>query len=1244
MSFTEVASGKRRRFSFAKIEEREPVPYLLDVQLRSYAEFLQLGIEPSKRKRSGLQAVFIDTFPITDFNNNFSLEFVSYSLGEPKNDMEDCKNKGMTYSAPLKATLRLHINEKTEDGAVRPERIKEKQDVFLCEFPLMTETGTFIINGAERVIVSQLHRSPGVIFDDDGGKRYGINRKLLRARLIPYRGSWLEFEFDSSNVLYAQIDRKRKFLATTLFRALGIEDNEAILEEFFDLEKVTLKAAVERVSAKDLIDSETGEVLLLSGEVITEVKADEIKALGGTAIKELTVLKVGDVNINMLATLTKDKMAGKESSVLEIYAKMRPGDPPKIESAELFLNNLFFNPRRYDLGKIGRYKLNTRLKLAIDQEKTTLTQEDILAAVKKLYEIANKAGKKDDIDHLGNRRVRASGELIENCVRKGLARMERVVRERMSILSMEDIMPNDLINTKPVSAAINEFFGSSQLSQFMDQTNPLAELTHKRRLSALGPGGLNRDRAGFEVRDVHYTHYGRLCPIETPEGPNIGLITSLATYARINEYGFIETPLRVVKKRALQPTVDYLSADQTDQHHIAQANALVDGRNRLSEDNLAGRYRDDIPVVAAEDIDYIDISPKQIVSVAAALIPFLEHDDTSRALMGSNMQRQAVPLLISEAPLVGTGMEDKVAYDSGAVIRAKHAGVVEEVTADRITIVTDARKEIGVDNYHLVKFQRSNQDTCINQRPIVEKGERVRAGDPIADGPSTNQGELALGRNLLVAFMPWRGYNFEDAIVISERVVREDIFTSVHIEEMQVEARDTKLGKEEITRDIPNQGEESLKTLDEDGIIRVGSEVEPGTIVVGKITPKGETDLTPEEKLLRAIFGEKAGDVKDTSLRTPPGLEGKVIAVNVFKRREREEELSEREKVKLKDLERERARQIRRIERQVVKRTEQVKQECKEALAKAPRGKKGEMKEALKHDIELLKKLKKERIDKIKSNKHKQIDKIKHGDELAPGVIKLVKVYIAKRRKLSVGDKMAGRHGNKGVVARILPEEDLPYMEDGTPIDIVLNPLGVPSRMNVGQILEAMLGWVMKEHNGYAITPVFAGATEQEIRENLKELGKPEDGQVVLRDGVSGRTFDQKVSVGYFYMLKLAHLVDDKMHARSIGPYSLITQQPLGGKAQFGGQRFGEMEVWALEAYGAAYTLQELLTVKSDDVNGRNYVYEALVKGKNTPEPGLPESFNVLVKELQGLGLNVELLSEKDKDKEKTKNPAKGGS
>ncbi len=1223
-----VKFGRRERIDFSRIPSIMDMPDLIEFQRKSYDVFLQKDTAMENRTDLGLHSVFTSIFPIWDFNEVSSLEFVSYTLLEPKYNVRECQERGMTYSVPMKVTLRLVIRE--EDQETNTKKVKDirEQEVFFCDLPMMTERGTFMINGAERVIVSQLHRSPGVTFDEDDGKLSVSGKKMYMTSVIPYHGSWLEFEFDVNGVLYARIDRKRKFVATTLLRAWGFSTDEDILKTFFEVEscEVTEKKLQGKAAAQDVANPETGEIVVEAGADFTPEVVAVLKQLG---VKQVKAIVSNPSEVSVLNTLRKDTTRSIETALVEVYKKMRPGDPPTLDNAKNLMENLFFNKKRYDLARVGRYKMNKKLGLKTPLDQRTISKEDLVLIIHYLFDLCNGKGEKDDIDHLGNRRVRTAGELLENKLRLGFTRMERAVRERMSIVDMDmNPMPSQLISTKPITAAVKEFFGTSQLSQFMDQTNPLAELTHKRRLSALGPGGLNRERAGFEVRDVHHTHYGRVCPIETPEGPNIGLIASLSTYAQINEYGFVTTPLRKVEGGKVGRKIEYMPADDADKYVIAQANTPLDDNNKfVSASNISARFKDDFPLVAPDDINYMDVSPRQLFSVATSLIPFLEHDDANRALMGSNMQRQAVPLIRTEAPFVGTGMEYKAAYDSGVLVIAKRDGVVAGVSSDEIIIFADEMDDTGsVDIYKLRKYKRSNQDTCINQRPIVKKGDKVKKGDVVADGPSTDQGELALGRNLLVAFMPWRGYNFEDAIIVSEKLVREDYFTSVHIEEFELEARDTKLGKEEITRDIPNVGDEALKDLDEDGIIRIGAEVMPGDILVGKVTPKGETELTPEEKLLRAIFGEKAGDVRDASLRVPPGVEGKVIDVKVFKRKEKDEKMKGRDAAVLKAIEKEVVHKIRQLEKENERRIEVLKGQYDEKAKDLNKGDRSDLQDKLEEETKRLNEVLANRVADLEREKNNEIDKVKKGDELPPGVIKMVKVYVAKKRKLSVGDKMAGRHGNKGVVSKIVPVEDMPYLPNGRQVDIILNPLGVPSRMNVGQILETHLGWAAHEGGYHVASPVFDGAREEEIKKALKDQGLPETGKIILYDGMTGESFDQEVTVGYIYMLKLAHLVDDKIHARSIGPYSLITQQPLGGKAQFGGQRFGEMEVWALEAYGAAYTLQELLTVKSDDVQGRTKVYEAIVKGKNAPEPGIPESFNVLVKELQGLCLDVKLM------------------
>ena len=1366
----QLANNFRVRRSFGRIGKLIDIPHLLEIQRHSYDEFLQRVLSPEHRTDSGLQGVFRSVFPIKDFNETASLEFVSYTLGEPKYSVEECHQRGMTHAAPLKVTIQLVLWDVDQRTGARTIKNVKEQEVYFGEIPLMTAHGTFMVNGTERVIVSQLHRSPGVFFDHDKGKTHASGKLLYSARIIPYRGSWIDFEFDPRDILYVRIDRRRKFHATILLRALGMtaEDllnyfyrkdtilldnrraakvfkpdqligvratkdvrhpgtNDLLVKEGrkftraalkqleaagVDQIPITLEEAVGRVAAHDVVDPATKEVLVECNQEISQERLDLLIDRGVSAVE---VLFIDDSHIgpSLRNTLLQDKISSPEEAIIEIYRRLRPGDPPTLEAATLFFHNLFFNPERYNLSRVGRLKLNHKLRVNAPLDQGTLRREDILEVVRYLVELKNGNGVTDDIDHLGNRRVRAVGELVENQFRIGLVRMERAVKERMSLQDVETLMPQELVNYKPVSAALKEFFGSSQLSQFMDQTNPLSEVTHKRRLSALGPGGLTRERAGFEVRDVHPTHYGRVCPIETPEGPNIGLISSLSTYARVNEFGFIETPYREVENGRVTDRVRYLSALEEESQTIAQANAPVDARGVLAGELVSARLGGEFIMVRPQQVQLMDVSPTQLVSVAAALIPFLEHDDANRALMGSNMQRQAVPLLRTEAPLVGTGMERVVARDSGATVVAKRSGVVENVDSTRIVIKADApasHGDAGVDIYGLTKYQRSNQNTCMNQRPIVVVGDRVQAGDVIADGPATDMGELALGRNVLVAFMIWGGYNFEDSILLSERLLREDVFTSVHIEEFECVARDTKLGPEEITQDIPNVGEEALKDLDESGIVRIGAEVKPQDILVGKITPKGETQLSPEEKLLRAIFGEKAGEVRDTSLRVPPGVEGTVINVRVFSRKgvakdERSQNIEEEEIRRLKKDQEEEVRIIqdstlRKIKQLLVGKTVAVriseddtrrvllpkgKELTEEVLDALPAAYWERIKVGSEHTEEEVSRIVEamaEQIAAIREDFERRVEKLKSGDELPPGIIKMVKVFVAIKRRLQVGDKMAGRHGNKGVLSRILPEEDMPHLEDGTPVDVVLNPLGVPSRMNVGQILETHLGWAMHalgvqvagESGGdgkaqeeglrrklkevyhtpeftevadavigpdlqrlasrakqgiHIASPVFDGAAEEEIFSLLKRAGLPETGQTTLYDGRTGEPFAQPITVGVMYIMKLHHLVEDKIHARSTGPYSLVTQQPLGGKAQFGGQRLGEMEVWALEAYGAAYSLQEMLTVKSDDVAGRTRMYEAIVKGENVLEPGLPESFNVMIRELQSLALNVEVLEEK---------------
>ncbi|NQT46164.1 MAG: DNA-directed RNA polymerase subunit beta [Candidatus Omnitrophica bacterium] len=1221
-----------KRKSFAKIPECYQMPNLLDIQTKSYEEFLQQNAPKTRRKNFGLENAFRETFPVESHNGEFRLDYVNYSLGRPKYDEHECRQRGMTYSCPLKIKVRLRAKKETKE-----------QEVYLCDIPLMTESGTFIVNGDERVVVSQLHRSPGISFEETvhpNGKR------LHAARVIPYRGAWVELEFDINDILHVYIDRRRKFISTVFLRALGYSKDEDILSIFCGTEKVKLsqraqlKDMIGKISVRD-IAGRTEEELLVPKN--TAIPKDMIDRIWEANVRSIEIYK--NVIPEILKTIQRDHTKSQEEALLDIYRRLRPGDPPTLESAQALLTRLFFDNKRYDLGRTGRFILNRKLGMKASLDTRILTPETILTAIKHLIRLKNGEGEIDDIDHLGNRRVRLVGELLQNQIRIGLARMERSARERMNIYDLENMMPHNLINSKLISSVVKDFFGRSQLSQFMDQTNPLAELTHKRRLSALGPGGLNRERAGFEVRDVHYSHYGRICPIETPEGPNIGLIASLSTYGRINEFGFIETPYRKVQNGKITSRIEYLSADVEDKHVIAQANAPMDQNNKFKEKEVFCRYKNDFLRVESKKVEYMDVSPRQLVSIAASIIPFLEHDDANRALMGSNMQRQAVPLLFTEAPLVGTGIERRAARDSSAVVVAKNSGAVTAVQADQITI--------SGRTYRLRKFEKSNAGTCINQRPIVKLGDKIREGSVIADGAGTDNGELALGRNALVAFMPWRGYNFEDAILISEKVVKEDFYTSVHIEEFELEARDTRLGNEEVTRDIPNVGEDSLANLDERGIIRIGAEVGPGDILVGKVTPKSETELSPEEKLLRAIFGEKAGDVRDASLTVPPGIEGIIVDVRVFSRKEARSKTKEEKTKEIKEIEETR--------KHYQKQIDSIAKERSLKLAKLLLGQKvesslldddtGEVLIARHHTITKrdLKKLERcdledvrlagnpdleadikriirildDQIEELSYEVDREIDRIKRGDELPPGVLKKVVVHVASKKKLSVGDKMAGRHGNKGVIAKILPEEDMPFMPDGTPVEIVLNPLGVPSRMNVGQLLETHLGWAAKILGFHVATPVFDGASEREIKEQMKKAGLPANGKITLYDGLTGTPFDQKVTIGYIYMMKLAHLVDDKIHARSIGPYSLVTQQPLGGKAQFGGQRFGEMEVWALEAYGAAYTLQELLTVKSDDVLGRTRIYEAIVKGENSFKPGIPESFNVLVKELQSLALDV---------------------
>jgi DNA-directed RNA polymerase subunit beta len=1366
------------RKNFGRVKQIQEIPNLIEIQTRSYEKFLQADMPLAKRRNIGLQGAFKSVFPISDFSGKCSLEFVSYKIGDVRYDMRECVQKGMTYAAPLKIVVRLVVfdTDRLADGKInreapetKPIRDIKEQEIYFGEIPLMTENGTFIVNGSERVIVSQLHRSPGIFFDHDKGKTVASGKLIYSARVIPIRGSWLDLEFDSKDLLYVRIDRRRKMPVTILLKAMG-NSTEFILNYFYNIERMTLEgekiyfavdesltgqkapedikdpksdevivkkgrkltkpllkrvidAGINRVAIKevdltgkvlsaDVHDPATGEILFRCNE---EMPLNGLEIAQEKGVKELKFIHIDEDldNASIRDTLLMDRIDTTEDAIMEIYRRLRPSNPPTPETAAKFFNSLFFETETYDLSDVGRAKMNYKLRLNVSTDLTVLRNEDIMTSVKYLIDLKNGAGEcsVDDIDHLGNRRVRSVGELIENQYRIGLVRMERAIKEKMSLQDIETMMPHDLINAKPVSAVVNEFFGSSQLSQFMDQTNPLSEITHKRRLSALGPGGLTRERAGFEVRDVHSTHYGRICPIETPEGPNIGLIVSLSTYARVNEFGFIETPYRLVENGKVLDSVKFMTAIEEENQLIAPADRPLDKKGKFEEELISVRKGGDFVSAVPEDIKMMDVAPDQLVSVAAALIPFLEHDDANRALMGSNMQRQAVPLMCPEVPVVGTGMESVVARDSGAVVVARRTGVVEMVDAFRIVVRADKPEEdgldTGVDIYILSKYQRSNQDTCFNQKPIIAVGDRVQKRDILADGPATDNGELALGRNVMVAFMSWGGYNYEDSILVSERIVKEDIYTSIHIEEFETMARDTKLGKEEITRDIPNVGEEALRNLDDSGIIRIGVSVKPGDVLVGKITPKGETQLSAEEKLLRAIFGEKASDVRDTSLRVPPGVEGTVIDAKVFTRKGADKDSRSQaiEEDAIEQLTKDRDDEIRILAQSIKKDIARL------VIGKTAAGKIVDVKKKtlLKKGDKITKDIWAEipftywkeitlaehdgseekltnlisamerKIDFVKAHFEEKLDKIKASDELPPGVIKMVKVYVAIKRKLSVGDKMAGRHGNKGVLSRILPEEDMPYFADGSTVDIILNPLGVPSRMNVGQILETHLGWAAKsigeglnellEKNSnlnhikselkktystpqfdeflenasaedihrfisrlkkgmLVASPVFDGCPEAQIRKLLDTAGLPETGQAILFDGRTGEPFDQEVTVGIIYMLKLHHLVDNKIHARSIGPYSLVTQQPLGGKAQFGGQRLGEMEVWAMEAYGASYTLQEFLTVKSDDVAGRTRIYESIVKGEHTFEPGLPESFNVLVKELQSLGLDVELIEE----------------
>ncbi|PTW37980.1 MULTISPECIES: DNA-directed RNA polymerase subunit beta [Rhodovulum] len=1370
---------KRLRKYYGKIREVLEMPNLIEVQKSSYDLFLNSGDGPAPADGEGIQGVFQSVFPIKDFNETAVLEFVRYELERPKYDVEECQQRDMTFSAPLKVTLRLIVFDFDEDTGAKSVKDIKEQDVFMGDMPLMTANGTFIVNGTERVIVSQMHRSPGVFFDHDKGKTHSSGKLLFACRIIPYRGSWLDFEFDAKDIVFARIDRRRKLPVTTLLYALGL-DQEGIMDAYYDTvtfrlernrgwvtkffpervrgtrptydlvdadtgevickagDKVTprqVKKLIEearvtelmvpfdhivgRYVAKDIINEDTGAIYVEAGDELTwtvdkdgDVTGGTLKELLDAGITDIPVLDIDNINVGpyIRNTMAADKNMGRDTALMDIYRVMRPGEPPTVEAATTLFESLFFDSERYDLSAVGRVKMNMRLDLDAPDTQRTLRRDDIISCIKALVELRDGKGEVDDIDHLGNRRVRSVGELMENQYRVGLLRMERAIKERMSSVEIDTVMPQDLINAKPAAAAVREFFGSSQLSQFMDQTNPLSEVTHKRRLSALGPGGLTRERAGFEVRDVHPTHYGRMCPIETPEGPNIGLINSLATYARVNKYGFIETPYRRVIDGQVTDEVHYMSATEEMRHTVAQANANLDGEGKFINDLVNTRQAGEYTMAPRESVDLIDVSPKQLVSVGASLIPFLENDDANRALMGANMQRQAVPLLQADAPFVGTGIEQVVAQDSGAAIMARRGGIIDQVDAQRIVIRATEDLEPGdpgVDIYRLRKFQRSNQNTCINQKPLVKVGDTVLKGEVVADGPSTDMGELALGKNVIVAFMPWNGYNYEDSILISERIARDDVFTSIHIEEFEVAARDTKLGPEEITRDIPNVGEEALRNLDEAGIVYIGAEVGPGDILVGKITPKGESPMTPEEKLLRAIFGEKASDVRDTSLRLPPGDYGTVVEVRVFNRHgvDKDERALQIEREEVERLARDRDDEQAILERNIyarlksmilgkvavkgpkgVKPNSEITEELLETLSKGQWWQLALEDEADAGQVEALNAQFEAQKRALEHRFEDKVEKVRRGDDLPPGVMKMVKVFIAVKRKLQPGDKMAGRHGNKGVVSRVVPMEDMPFLADGTPVDLVLNPLGVPSRMNVGQILETHMGWaarglglkiddalgeykrsgdltpvreamrlaygeeayeeILREMDEKALvesastvvrgvpiaTPVFDGAKEQDVNDALTRAGFDTSGQSELFDGRTGERFARKVTVGVKYLLKLHHLVDDKIHARSTGPYSLVTQQPLGGKAQFGGQRFGEMEVWALEAYGAAYTLQEMLTVKSDDVAGRTKVYESIVKGEDNFEAGVPESFNVLVKEVRGLGLNMELLDVEDEE------------
>jgi DNA-directed RNA polymerase subunit beta len=1252
-------NNNHERISFGKISSVIESPNLLSIQTDSFEDFVQMRITPSKRENKGLQAVFTTNFPIFDNKENYRLDFLEYYMEKPRYSIPECLERGLTFSAPLKAKLRLSAKDPETEEFVN----SVEQEVYLGNLPFMTDKGTFIINGAERVIVTQLHRSPGVAFSQTV---HPNGTPIYSARIIPLRGSWVEFATDINFVMYVYIDRRKKVPATTLLRALGYESDEEILNLFnlvedIDLSKAKAEDYIGRTVASDIFDMSTGEIFLTRDSILTE---DDVERLKDAEIKKLKLITAGiSADIDFIVnTLRKDSSHTKEEALFAIYRQLRSGEAPDVETAQALIEKLFFNDKRYDLGEVGRHRMNDKLKLDIPETTTILTVEDIISIMK--YLIKLRAGNEtlDDIDHLGNRRVRTVGEQLMQQFNIGMARMARTIKERMNMRDTENFTPQDLVNARTISSVINAFFGTNQLSQFMDQTNPLAELTHKRRMSALGPGGLTRERAGFEVRDVHYTHYGRLCPIETPEGPNIGLISSLTIYARVNRYGFLETPYRKVTKGKVSDEVEYLTAEQEDLYTIAQANASLDDQSKFTSERVKCRLKGEFPITTPDNIQYMDVAPAQIVSAAAALIPFLEHDDANRALMGSNMQRQAVPLLKPEAPLVGTGMEKKIATDSRAVITAEGDGVVEKVDAEKITIKYDVNPnsidalttfdDIKRVTYHLIKFNGTNQETCVNQRPIVFEGQKVSKGDVLADSSSTDGGELALGRNVLVAFMPWRGYNFEDAIILSEKLVSEDVYTSLHIEEFELQVRETKRGEEELTREIPNVSEEAVRNLDENGIIREGAEVKEGDILIGKITPKGETDPTAEEKLLRAIFGDKAGDVKDASLKAPPGIKGTVIKTRLFSRKRRDTESKKIEKKMLDDLEQQHNQKLKdHYEKLIEKLTKLTISETTTGIRDLDGSvvlRSGtaikdstfsSMDDVTKLDYTLdwfeskrlnnhINTLYRNYFDVLAGHEEdfkKERIKITSGDELPPGIVQLAKVYVAKKRKVSVGDKMAGRHGNKGVVAKVVPIEDMPYLADGTPVDIVLNPLGVPSRMNLGQLYETALGWVGKKLGMRFATPIFDGAKLQDVEGWLEKAGIEPGSKTELYDGRSGEKFHQRVTCGYIYMLKLSHLVDDKIHARSIGPYSLITQQPLGGKAQFGGQRFGEMEVWALEGYGASHILQEILTVKSDDVAGRAKVYEAIVKGDNLPEPNVPESFNVLIKELQGLGLDIKI-------------------